>query len=51
MDATQWAGVVAFGGAAAACLSLRVPSGRILAAVNGCLAVGVLIFFHNRTFF
>lgn len=47
MDATQWAGVVAFGGAAAACLSLRVPSGRILAAVNGCLAVECALGFRH----
>ena len=47
MDATQWAGLVAFGGAAAACLSLCVPSGRILAAVNGCLAAECALGFRH----
>lgn len=47
MDATQWAGLVAFGGAAAACLSLRGPSGRILAAVNGCLAAECALGFRH----
>ncbi len=47
MDATQWAGLVAFGSAAAACLSLRVPSGRILAAVNGCLAAECALGFRH----
>lgn len=47
MDATQWAGLVAFGSAAAACLSLRGPPGRILAAVNGCLAAECALGFRH----
>jgi len=39
MDATQWTGFVAFGGAAAGCLFLPASSGPALAAVNGCMAV------------
>ena len=38
MDATQWAGVSAFGCAAAGCLTLRAPKGPFLGAINACLA-------------
>jgi hypothetical protein len=52
MDATQWAGVAAFGSAAAGCISFRPQWGRALAAINACLAaecaLGLRHGLHDR---
>jgi len=52
MDATQWAGIMAFGGAAAACLFRPAPPARVLAAANGLMAaecaLGLRHTLHNK---
>lgn len=52
MDATQWAGLGAFGMAAVACSQLRRPTGPVLTAVNASLAaecmLGLRHHLHDR---
>lgn len=52
MDATQWAGLSAFGCAAGGCMTFRVPKGPFLGAINACLAaecvLGLRHSLHNR---